>query len=457
MCSSAVLSDLPDRDLIERLKQLVSDENHLMVQVLAHLGEVDARRLYLEAACPSMFVYCTDILHYSEASTAKRLHAARAARRFPVVLEMLAAAEIHLAAISLLSPHLTPENHLELLQAARHRSKRKVEELVAARFPQPDVPSRMRRLPTPQAKPAPAPTGADAAPASTPPAPTGADAAPASPPVPTGADAAPASPPVNEPTPAASPPVNEPTPAASPPAVCARPLPTPPLQPRPVVQPIAEERYRVQFTASRALRDKLNEAQDLLGSRVARGDLAAIVEVALDGLIRELRSKKFAETDRPRPPRQVPDRPDPAGRDLAVGGAARSRQIPAHVKRTVAARDEHQCTFVDATGRRCPERSHLHYHHEDPFGRGGETTVANVTLRCAPHDLYAARKDYGDAFIDASIARARAARAAEHAPGHVPPGQVEMSIQAPAARAAEHAPGYVPPAQVEMSIQAGTS
>ncbi len=62
------LSRLSDRDLIERLKGLVADESRVMVEVLAHLGEVDARRLYLEAACPSMFVYCTDILHLPEDS-----------------------------------------------------------------------------------------------------------------------------------------------------------------------------------------------------------------------------------------------------------------------------------------------------------------------------------------------------------------------------------------------------
>jgi hypothetical protein len=74
-----------------------------------------------------------------------------AARRFPAILDRLADGSLHLTAVSLLAPHLTPANHLELLLAAQHKSKRDVEQLVARVRPQPDAPSAVRKLPAPRA------------------------------------------------------------------------------------------------------------------------------------------------------------------------------------------------------------------------------------------------------------------------------------------------------------------
>ena len=57
---------------------------------------------------------------------------------------------LHLTAIGLLAPHLTADNHDRVLGAARHKSKREVEVIVAALRPQPAVASSVRRLPIPQ-------------------------------------------------------------------------------------------------------------------------------------------------------------------------------------------------------------------------------------------------------------------------------------------------------------------
>ena len=46
----------PRPDVPERLEELVGEERRLTAAVLAHLGEVEARRLYLPAACSSMHV-----------------------------------------------------------------------------------------------------------------------------------------------------------------------------------------------------------------------------------------------------------------------------------------------------------------------------------------------------------------------------------------------------------------
>ena len=74
-------------------------------------------------------MYCTDVLHFSEHAAYLRIEAARTARRFPEVLELLAEGSLTLTTVGLLKPHLTADNHGELLEAARHKSKREVEKM----------------------------------------------------------------------------------------------------------------------------------------------------------------------------------------------------------------------------------------------------------------------------------------------------------------------------------------
>ena len=95
-----------------------------------------------------MHSYCTEVLHLSEAGAYLRIAVARASRRFPVLLVMLADGRMHLSGIAKLAPQLTAENLDTLLPRAVHQSKREIEKLVAEIAPKPDVPSRMRKLPT---------------------------------------------------------------------------------------------------------------------------------------------------------------------------------------------------------------------------------------------------------------------------------------------------------------------
>jgi hypothetical protein len=59
---------------------------------------------------------------------------------------MLAEGAIHLTGLVLLAPHLTEENHAELLARARFRTKREIEHLVAEIAPRADVPARIEPL-----------------------------------------------------------------------------------------------------------------------------------------------------------------------------------------------------------------------------------------------------------------------------------------------------------------------
>jgi hypothetical protein len=141
------LTHLSDVELIEALKRLVRSGRDGGALLITHLGEVDDRRLVLGLGFPSLFVYCTEVLHLSEHEAYHRILAARTAKRFPRVLEMVGDGSLNLTTVRLLAAHLSDDNHAELLAAAAHKTRRQVEVLVAGRYPRPDAPPLIRKLP----------------------------------------------------------------------------------------------------------------------------------------------------------------------------------------------------------------------------------------------------------------------------------------------------------------------
>src|SRR5438552_18683227 len=143
----STVARLCDRDLIDQVKRLAGCERDVTSELIAHLAEVEERGLHQAEGFDSMFLYCRQILLLSEHAAYGRIEAARAARKFPIILEMLAEGSLNLTTVGLVGRHLTRDNYREVLAAAKARSKREVGELVARLHPQPDVPSSIRQLP----------------------------------------------------------------------------------------------------------------------------------------------------------------------------------------------------------------------------------------------------------------------------------------------------------------------
>ena len=130
---------LSDDELVERVKHLAACERRASVALIRSLVEFDSRQLYLREGCSSLFTYCTHVLHLSEGSAYNRIETARAARRYPEVLDALERGDLTLTAVRMLAPHLTSANHAEVLAAARHRSKQGIQELIASLNPRPEA------------------------------------------------------------------------------------------------------------------------------------------------------------------------------------------------------------------------------------------------------------------------------------------------------------------------------
>ena len=379
------LSQLGSRELLSGLGEAESRQRSGDADVLAYLGEVESRRLYAKLGYPSMYMWCLEARHYSEDVAVKRIRAARAARRYRVILEMLADGRLHLTATALLSHRLTPGNAQELLAAAVHRSKREIERMLAERFPQADVPTVVQAVPATNSLPAPGPVNTWAAVAL-----SAVDAAVAA-----AREPAEAAPP---PGPAATPAVTpaQATAPAAPPVPAGAPAAAPPPHSR--VTPTAPQRYAVQFTMDEAMHADLIRAQELLGPQADDDRVRAVFRRALRDLVQTLEKRKYAATDRPRARR------------------ADGKKTRAQVKREVRERDQDQCAW-NTDGRRCEERRHLQFDHIDPKGKGGGWTTENVRLLCPAHNQLAAEQAYGEGFMHRIRERNRSALSAPRRPG----------------------------------------
>src|SRR5213594_2937953 len=245
-------SHLSDRSLLDSLASRLRQQRAISAELLADLAEVDARRLYLPAGYPSMFLYCVQELRLSEQAAFHRIRGARTARQYPAVFTALADGHLHLSAVILLAPYLTAENADELLAAAADKSKSEIERLLAERFPQPDIPAHVQQL--------------------------------------------------RELPPQLSPGIVGPSSPHAPGRVEVS-------SQRPRVTALSAERFGLQLTMCQSTHDKLRYAQQLLGHALPTGDFVQVLDRALDALIEKLEKRKFARARRPSPSKRSSNNP----------------------------------------------------------------------------------------------------------------------------------------------------
>ena len=349
MRAAFMLKDRSDQELLEGVWAGLTRECEDVAIVIAHLAEIDQRKLFAEEGCGSLKSYCMEVLHLSEDQAYLRMGVARLAQKFPVVLEMLADGLVHLTAVHRLGPSLTPENHLEILEEATYKSMEKVEEMVARLRPKPPVPSRIRKM---------------------------SSASPGSKPGENGLF-------VSEESSAGGPDrdVQEEQVGSS-------------NNRRSDVSPLSPESYKIEFTGDAETVYVLRKLQDLLSHQVPNGDLAVIIKEALVERLKQVERKRFGKGKRSIPRAKTSD--GVAGSsESAAGEKTQSRYIPLEIKNAVWERDQGHCAFVSRNGRHCSERRWIEFHHVVPFAWGGESTVENIELRCRTHNAYEGELIFG--------------------------------------------------------------
>lgn len=368
------LKDVSDAVLLRDLDTLAVRDRVTTAAVLAHIAEVDARRLYAPAGYSSMHAYCVEKLCFSDDAAYKRILAARTARRFPQLFALVAEGRLHLTAVRHLAPHLTTRNADELLAAAIDLRKSELETLLARRFPRAQDFATLRPFVAPAPDSAAGHSGDGVAPTAT----FTEGALDLRPPEVAGAQ-------VPGPVPSAT--------AAA--ALSDREPPTLPGTPAPLMPlaPARAGRFVLQVTLDEATREKLRHAQALLAHALPSGDVAAVLDRALDALIGQLEQRKVARTDRPRTQPRTQPRVD-------VAATVRGRFVSAEVRRTVWERDGGRCTFVGDGGHRCGSRRFLEFDHVTPVARGGQASVDGMRLRCRTHNRLEAERAFGAEFME---------------------------------------------------------
>jgi hypothetical protein len=339
------LVHVSDAVLLRDLSNMVGQERLATADLLVHIAEVDARELYVRAGYSSMHMYCVEELRLSDDAAFRRIRAARAGRKFPALLEALAAGRLHLAAVSLLAPHVTSENVEELIRLATHRRKSEIEASLARRFPVPERPAILRPIYVRTSNRSLLVPGRVATEVSMSSSETRAPEHPD---------------------------------AAKPPAL---------------------ECFLLQVTIAKSTRDKLRHLQALLSHAIPTGDVAQVLDRALDVAIEYHEKRKAGSGE------AVPSQA-PCARRCSI--RRDQRYVPAHVRRAVWERDRGQCTFVSSAGRRCTATRFLEFDHMDPVARGGRATVDRMRLRCRAHNQYEAERVFGVDFMRQRRQQARA-------------------------------------------------
>src|SRR5678815_3761336 len=100
------LGRVTDQSLLEGTRKLLRADRRVLARLLAHLIEIEERRLHLRNAKPSMFEYCV-ALGMSEDEAGRRICAAGVAKSYPRVFRMLDEGTLSLSVVCKLRHYIT--------------------------------------------------------------------------------------------------------------------------------------------------------------------------------------------------------------------------------------------------------------------------------------------------------------------------------------------------------------
>jgi 5-methylcytosine-specific restriction endonuclease McrA len=423
------------RDLSAHLAALLRREHEAMADFLVALSEFGARRLWSDLGYASLFDFLHRELGLSKSAARYRKVAAELIRRCPEVVEPLRTGSLCFSSIIELAKVVTPQNVAEILPRFFHRSKREAMQVVAELMPMERPP--VRDIVTPAAG---LPLGGVVASAANPAElPEQSAVVDRCGPVELDHVAVHPAEPVDAKLPVEGRgllsqmigAVLVPRTATESARKSPSRAPTRELD-RTVSEPLTAELCRLHVTIPTKMLEKIQAARDLLSHARPNASTGDILDAALAELLEKLaRTKRLATK---RKTRAEPDEVSPKETSLAnprAGSASsqtekpaehtdpcdgpstappryRREYIPADVRRAVWERDGGRCSFPLEGGGVCGSTYQLELDHITPVARGGSSTVEGLRVACKPHNIDAARRIFGEAFVDECIRRRRA-------------------------------------------------
>jgi hypothetical protein len=416
-----LLDEVSDDELVTGLRGLIGRSAWTEARLVAHLAELEARRLHLSAS-RSLFAYCQERLGLSQNEAYYRIVAARMGRKFPIVFELLEQRKVHLTALALIRDYVTADNHLQLLNEVSGKTKEQILLLLAKRAPRPDARSRIRKLPVDARCVAAGPSGRleplneasyrlelciSAALKQK---------------LALGADL-----------------MSHSNPSRDLAVVVERAIDD-------LLEKLQKERFG-QTSRPRRVRtqeDQPKAAVETSASQPGSTNLSGTMARAANELANAGSHARCHETrchdarchetrcdrarchdarcdhsrchetrcDRARCLPQESCDPQAADRERRlvtrhVRTAGQRARIPNELRRQLMARDGAGCTFVCDDGRPCGAQAFLQIHHEAPWAKGGADTLENLRLVCASHNRLLAEQEYGVSHVARAIEESR--------------------------------------------------
>jgi 5-methylcytosine-specific restriction endonuclease McrA len=308
-----------------------SKERRCQLLVLIHLAEIEQRRLYLDLGYMHLGDYCQSYLGLSDNESWLRVYVARAGLRYPSLLVALVDGSISLTVAGMLARHLRDDNVEVLLQSCCGKSKREVEEFLAARGAGPALNrSSLRPILVSLAK-------------------------------------------VDASSPTQLSGVEHPRELA---------LEASLKEPLPAVEKESNTKlvHRLSCTISDEAKEKLLRLAEVLGIVDPIANLDLVITKAADLALRA----KDPATRSTTPATLVKNRsPEASPTSIA---RPRSRYIAAAVRRELLARAGYRCEFNGPEGKRCRQRTDLEIDHIHAFSWGGSNVISNLQVLCSSHN-----------------------------------------------------------------------
>ena len=352
-------------DIVTRLHDLCSREHLCTVALIEALVECDRIRAYLDHGYDSLWNLLVDGLQYSKAAASRRFEAMKCARKFPAVIVALREDRVTLSSLEAIEPLLDEiESEAALFERIAGKSFAEVKEEVGRARPVERKRESVRREFVKVEAPKPgelfvatdeAEGGVEVEAAAEAEVAAGGEAA---------AEAKASSTHVPVSTPA----------------------------------PTIEERITVTLSLTPEEFAIIEHARAIASRKPGRVPTVreALVEaarfyVAKRGPKQRAKGKASAEASvEPNPnPNTNPNPTSPST------PSPRSRHIPDAIRDAVMLRDGERCTFVAASGRRCPGTLDLHVDHIDPFSLGGPHELDNLRVMCGAHNRRRSDQTFG--------------------------------------------------------------
>ena len=346
------LSKIKDNQLLDNFSHVVKQERESIALVVAHLAEIDKRKLYAREGYSSLFSYCVKKFHYSEQAIYRRIQAARLSQHFPEILALLDSGAIHFTALTLISPYVKQENKEILFQGVQRKSKQEIETFLASHFPMTkNIPDKITRLSHPK------------------------NSVLALEKVPSeilslfdqkqedaqkitiASDSSPLNAELNQGS-----------------------------------QSGMKRRIKIEFSADEQLAEKIKRVKEVMRHTYPHGRLEDIFNELLEFYL----EKKAPERRIARIEKAARTKKEKTGdKERAPRVRIQTRYIPQAIRREVWKRDGNQCCYRAPDGKKCAERGALEIDHIRPFALGGDSTTQNLQLLCRTHNHYRAQQTFG--------------------------------------------------------------